>query len=381
MRKRRADRLAAFVVAICATVPGFAAEQTASELEETVRRLNALDTWIDDAGKRLAGQQKRLAGADRRIAEIAQRSRALSSRIAAAETNLADLVRQRERLDEQHGDQAQRIAEHLRAAWRLSGRAIVKALLNQEDPAAHQRLMRFHGYVAEARAEAMAEFSATVSSLHDNERSLRQERDVLQAAQQSLATDRKTLLAERAERGELIAALHADLSDRNRQRDRLERSRQRLAALVADLQRQAERAAERVGAGLGAGDLPWPVDGEVHRRFGQQRASGRMRWQGMVIRAPMGSAVRAVAAGQVVFADWLRGFGLLAIVDHGDEHMSLYGYADALYKRLGDRVEGGETIAAVGQSGGQADVGLYFEIRHGGKPIDPRQWLQSRTAN
>ena len=373
--------LAALVVTVCAAVPGLAAENATGELEATVERLNALDTWIDDAGRRLANQHKRLASADRSIAEVAKRSRALSTRIAEAEANLAALAGQRERLDEQGREQAERIAEHIRAAWRFSGRATVKAILNQEDPAAYERMIRYHGYFAQARADAIAEFHATLTQLHENEQVLHRERTSLQAAQQSLGSDQATLLEERAERRTLIAELRTDLSDRNREREQLEESRQRLTALIADLQRQAALAAERAGAGLGAGDLPWPVHGQVQRRFGQERASGRMRWQGMVIRAPLGSDIRAVAAGQVVFADWLRGFGLLAIVDHGDDHMSLYGYADALYKRTGDRVEGGETIAAVGQSGGQSDVGLYFEIRQGGKPIDPRQWLQSRTTN
>ena len=374
-------RWLAALVTVCAAVPGLAAENAAGELEATVERLNALDTWIDDAGRRLANQHKRLASADRSIAEVAKRSRALSNRIAEAEANLAALAGQRERLDEQGREQAERIAEHIRAAWRFSGRATVKAILNQEDPAAYERMIRYHGYFAQARADAIAEFHATLTQLHENEQVLHRERTSLQAAQQSLGSDQATLLEERAERRTLIAELRTDLSDRNREREQLEESRQRLTALIADLQRQAALAAERAGAGLGAGDLPWPVHGQVQRRFGQERASGRMRWQGMVIRAPLGSDIRAVAAGQVVFADWLRGFGLLAIVDHGDDHMSLYGYADALYKRTGDRVEGGETIAAVGQSGGQSDVGLYFEIRQGGKPIDPRQWLQSRTTN
>ena len=375
--------LAALVVAVCAAVPAVAAESAVGELEEVVEQLNALDTWIDDAGKRLASQQKRLSSADRGIAEVAKRTRALRRRIAETEANLTRLAAQRERLDEQCREQTERIAEHLRTAWRYSIRETVKVILNQEDPNTYERMLRYHGYFAKARTAALAEFRATLAALDENEQALRQERNSLQAAGLSLGSDRATLLEERAKRRELIAGLHTGLSDRNKERRQLEESRQRLAALIADLERQAALAdAESVGAGLGAaGDLPWPVDGQVHRRFGQERASGRMRWQGMVIQAPLGSEVRAVAAGQVVFADWLRGFGLLAIVDHGDDHMSLYGYADALYKRAGDRVEGGETIAAVGQSGGQSDVGLYFEIRHGGKPIDPRQWLQSRVTN
>ena len=365
---------------VCA--PAFAGENAAGELDAVVQRLNALETWIDAAGERLANQQMRLANADRGIAEVAQRARALQQRIAAAEANLAALAAQRETLDQQRRQQAGLIAQHLRAAWRQSGHATVRTFLNQEDPAIYDRVIRYHGYFARARAADIAEFRSMLAALDDNALALSQERDTLQTARQSLTSDRATLLAERSKRRELIAGLRTDLSDRNQEREQLEASRERLAALIADLERQAASAAVSPGSGLGtAGDLPWPVSGQVHRRFGQARAGGRMRWHGMVIQAPLGSEVRAVAAGQVVFADWLRGFGLLAIVDHGDDHMSLYGYADALYKRAGDRVEGGEAIAAVGQSGGQADVGLYFEIRQSGNPIDPRQWLQSRVAN
>ena len=375
--------LAALVVAAYAAVPTPAAESATSELEAVVERLNALDTWIDDAGKRLASQQKRLSNADRRIAAIAKRIRTLRTHIAKTEVNLAQLATQRKQLDEQCREQSERLAEHLHMAWRYSAHETVKVILNQEDPDAYDRIIRYHGYFAKARTAAIVEFRATLAALDENEQTLHRVRNSLQAAERSLGSDRAALLQERAKRQELIANLHSGLSDKNKERRQLEESRQRLAALIADIeQRTPPAVTQPTGTGLGtAGDLPWPVQGQVHRRFGQERAGGRMRWQGMVIRAPLGSEIHAVAAGRVVFADWLRGFGLLAIVDHGDDHMSLYGYADALYKRAGDRVEGGEPIAAVGQSGGQADMGLYFEIRHGGKPIDPRQWLQSHVAN
>ena len=381
----------AWALTVCVAAPALSAapagetENAASELEALeaiVQRLNALETWIDAADERLASQQKRLANADRSIAEVAQRTRALRLRIDAAETNLATLATERETLDERRRRQAERVAEHLRAAWRQSGHAAARTLLNQEDPALADRMIHYHGYFAKARATTIVEFRRMLAALDDNALALRQERNALQAARQSLSADRATLLQERTKRQELIRGLRTNLSDRNQERQQLEASRQRLAALIADLERQADIAAAPPGSGLGAaGELPWPVSGQVHRRFGEARAGGRMRWHGMVIQAPLGSEVRAVAAGQVVFADWLRGFGLLAIVDHGDDHMSLYGYADALYKRAGDRVEGGEAIAAVGQSGGQVEVGLYFEIRQAGNPIDPRQWLQSRVAN
>ena len=140
------------------------------------------------------------------------------------------------------------------------------------------------------------------------------------------------------------------------------------------------RTSRQTKGGLDAarkGDLRWPVDGRLVRRFGQSRAGGRLRWQGVAFEAPEGSKVQAVAPGVVVFADWLRGFGMLAIIDHGDGWMSLYGSVDAIYKRRGDPVERGEAIATVGQSGGEMDVGLYFEMRYDGEPKDPLTWLRS----
>ena len=367
------------ILALAGALVGHAAEDDASrQLEEVVRRLNALDVWIDEAGRRLANQERRLAEADRGVANVAERIHDLERRSVTAQAALSDLGGRRDGLDERRREQAALVAEHLRAAWRLSRRRAARTILEQGDGAALERLTRYHGLFAEARAEAAAALADTRRALDDNEQALRRERENLRAAQRSLAGERDALQGEREKRRELVAGLRGELSDKNEERSQLDADRRRLAALIAELASEARRAPAGDGLGV-AGALPWPVVGEVHRRFGQRRASGRTRWQGMLIRAPLGSDVRAVAAGRVVFADWLRGFGLLTIVDHGDEHMSLYGYADALYKRLGDRVEGGEAIAAVGQSGGQAKAALYFEVRRGGEPIDPRGWLQARA--
>lgn len=381
MRQRNKPWRSGLLLALVAIWLGTAtAEEDASqELGDVVEQLNALDSWLDEAGKRLAAQQKQLAQADRDVAGVAERIRDLNRRASNAESALAELADERSQLDAQREAQTALIAEHLRQAWRFARKDPLKAVLNQQDPAALQRMARYHGYFAEARAQAVAELRDTVRTIEANEQRLGEERQSLQEARASVQREQQSLVAERRKRQRLVRRLDADVSDKSKERERLESSRRRLAALVAELERQAERGGRIVGDGLGtAGDLPWPVEGRIAARFGDARAGGRMRWQGMVILAPLGADVRAVAAGEVIFADWLRGFGLLAIVDHGDNHMSLYGYADLLLKRVGDRVEGGEIIAAVGQSGGQTDVGLYFEIRQAGKPIDPRKWLQSR---
>ena len=383
-------RIGRFGAALCLGAaawawPAVAAQDAERELAELAKQLNALDVWLDDAGKQLAAEQRELAAADRGIEATARRARALGEEIRQGEATLAELGAERERLEQRRSSQAERVADHLRHAWRFASRDYLKTLLDQQDPAHFERQSRYHRAIAEARAEAIAAFRDTLRALAANEQRLRAERSQAQQSQAALREQRAELLDEREQRRRLIADLSTDVADKNRQREELEASRRRLQALVDELERERARVATAdappAGAGLGAGGLPWPVEGQLHRRFGQARAGGRMTWQGMVIHAPLGADIRAVAAGTVVFADWLRGFGLLAVVDHGDGHMSLYGYADALYKRTGERVEGGETIAAAGQSGGQQDVGLYFEIRRNGQPIDPRNWLRSRAES
>lgn len=124
-----------------------------------------------------------------------------------------------------------------------------------------------------------------------------------------------------------------------------------------------------------------PIAGRVTNRFGSARSSGKLRWNGVFIEAEPGTPVTAVHYGRVVFSDWLRGFGLLLIVDHGDGYMSLYGHNEVLYRETGDWVTAGETIATVGDTGGQNRSGLYFEIRHAGKPTDPQHWCRVRTTS
>ena len=126
------------------------------------------------------------------------------------------------------------------------------------------------------------------------------------------------------------------------------------------------------------GQLALPVRGELSGRFGSPRSDGGLTWKGLFLAAKGGESVRAVAAGRVVYADWLRGFGNLLIVDHGENYMSLYGYNETLLKRVGDEVSGGDPVATVGNSGGGTESGLYFELRHQGKPFDPMTWIKPR---
>jgi septal ring factor EnvC (AmiA/AmiB activator) len=179
----------------------------------------------------------------------------------------------------------------------------------------------------------------------------------------------------------LLASLSADAKSRQRELERLKRQQDGLERLVRELRRALERIEKfptdsRDAFARLRGKLVWPAAGRVVARFGQVRAGG-VKWDGMLLAGQQGAPVRAVYHGRVVYADWLPGLGLLTIVDHGDGYLSLYGHNERLYKAVGERVTAGDAIAAVGDTGGRPRPELYFEIRKGGRPVDPRPWFRS----
>lgn len=380
---RRRMRSAAVVVATASALLGLAAEDSRDaepsqgELDAVVERLNAMDQWLTQADEHLASQQRALDATDRRIADHARRVRSVSAEVAELEASRQRNLDDRDRLAAESDRLAARLGGHLRMAWRLTGRDVVKQVLNQESPADADRLMRYHGLLAKARAADLATLTDLQEALRDNDVRLADEREALTVAQAELDQGRTTLLDERREQRRLLAGFKSEVLVKRRERDTLASARKRLEALLAEVARQTPLAAPTQHD---QGSLLWPVPGRLVHRFGDSRAGGRMRWQGVYLSAPRGTNIVAVASGTVAFADWLRGFGMLAVIDHGDATMSLYGHADTLYKKAGDRVEGGEPIASVGQSGGINEVGVYFEIRRGGVPVDPQAWLETRPS-
>lgn len=347
------------------------------ELDQVLARLNALDTWLDEAGERIAKSQREVAAADRQVAAANQRIRELDNRIEKGRAALESLGIERERLEQARRRQAGRVADHLRDAWRFKERDPLQALLNLEEPRTLDKMVRYHAAFAKARTARVDELRRTVEELERNQTEQDQARVALETARESANADRARLMSDRGKRQSTISTLNAELAKRTQERDRLTRDRDRLRSLIIELARTSRPVQGGLDVDTRKGSLAWPVQGRLVRRFGEPRAGGRMRWQGVMFEAPAGSEVRAVAPGVVVFSDWLRGFGMLAIVDHGDGWMSLYGSVDAIYKRRGDPVELDEVIATVGQSGGETEVGLYFEMRYKEEPRDPLAWLRS----
>lgn len=346
-------------------------------LDAVVERLNALDRWMNDAEKQRVRWQRDVQEKDNEVAAVARTVESANQALQKVEQEISTLAAEQKTLESRRAEQAARIGEHLAASYRMSGQDFLKLLLNQESPDTFERMARYHRYFTDARLEALDDYRQTLDDLADNRFQLETRADEERSRREELKTREQALVREREDRRGLIAGLDREMEDKTSERKRLEADRNRLEQLFAELSR---RATELDGSAFLArkGSLPWPLRGRVTNAFGQSRADGRLTWHGMLIAAEEGTEVKAVFRGRVVFANWLRGFGLLTIIDHGGGFMTLYGHADVLLKTVGDWTEGGEVIARAGKSGGQQLSGLYFEVRQKGAARDPISWLQRR---
>lgn len=347
----------------------------AARLKATVEQLNALDKWFTDAEQKRTRWLVDLQRQDRAIARIGTQVTAIHHALRDTQLALNDLQGQQARLDAQRRGQAAHIGRHISAAHRLNGGDFLKQLLNQESPDDLDRLLRYHRYFSESRLAVMAEYRATLDELAATDAQVRAKHDQQDQQRRDLEAEQAALSTERQARARLIAQLDSEKETKTEEYARLEQDRERLQTLIAELGRRAS-ALDGTSFRKARGTLPMPVQGRVRHAFGARRADGRLRWHGIDIAAPHGAEVTAVFRGRVIFADWLRGFGFLTIVDHGSDYMTLYGHVDTLYKEVGDLVESGELIASAGNSGGNADPGLYFEVRHKGQPRDPIGWVK-----
>ena len=275
-------------------------------------------------------------------------------------------------------DERGALAAELKVAYMNGRQEQLKLLLNQRDPAAVGRMMAYYGYFGRARAERITSITEHLAHLELlSERiaaetaRLREHRGGERARR---AGSRRRARAARADArgGPGETAARATISSRRLQRDAqaLEKLVEQLRRAIEEFPELAEQPFQRV-----KGKLPWPVKGRVLAKYGQLRAGGPLKWQGLVIGAERGTQVRAPYHGRVVYADWLPGLGLLIVLDHGGGYMSLYGHNEQVYRRVGDRVAPGDALAAVGEAAGLGRPGLYLEIRKGKQTLDPQEWL------
>lgn len=377
-----ATRLAASLLLMLAAVQAPAQDDGLAKIKE--RELAEVREQISELKDRL---DERAAERDQVSAEL----QAAEVEIAAKRRQLEDLERQQayseKRLEElsarRRASQAELDAElsqlsaQVRAAYTAGSQERIKLLLNQQDPAALGRLMTWYRYLSVYRGRNIESVNAHLEEISALEQEAAREQARIDELVAARASELAKLDAAQEERQALLATLKTRMREEGAEIERLAAQEEDLSRLIAELSSilaDYPITSEEPFTSL-RGRLTWPVAGRLVHDFGQPRADGRLSWNGVVLAAPRGREVRAVYHGRVVFADWLDGMGLLVIVDHGEGFLTLYGYNETTLKSAGDWVAPGDAIATVGVSGGQLDSGLYFEIRQGTKPVDPRNWI------
>jgi septal ring factor EnvC (AmiA/AmiB activator) len=245
-------------------------------------------------------------------------------------------------------------------------------------------MLTYFGYFSRARAEKIDAMKTSLERLQTLQGDIEEKTLALSRLRNSQRTRMARLAEQKQLRAKAVAALRQQLAKQGGALKRLQADEQRLQELVHSLQNLLadipSDAAHNKPFNAMKGALRWPARGQLSARFGAPRGDSGLTWQGVLITAPEGGKVHAVAQGRVAFADWMRGFGLLLIIDHGDGYMSLYGHNQALYKEVGEWVDTGEVVATLGASGGQIQAGLYFELRHRGRPVNPRKWCRGKPS-
>ena len=354
-------------------------QETRARLERLQRDIKEINAEISRDNKRKSKLQEQLRQAEVELGELQRDIAANQRAIAASEAELDDLQAQREELEQARNAQQARIALELKTAWQMGQQGQVKVLLNQEDPHTVARAMAYYQYFFRARNDLVGQYRETLEDLRVLEERIAGTLDQLAAQQAELEQQQAQLVTAQAAREATVASLSTSIESKAEKLKQLEQDRKELEKLleaiaraVADLEvpehYQPFKAAR--------GKMPWPLAAKRVNNFGRARNEGKMRWQGVTIPAREGSKVNAIHHGRVVYADWLRGSGLLLIIDHGDGYMSLYAHNQSLLREVGEWVKAGTPISTVGNSGGQEQAALYFEIRHQGKPVNPASWCR-----
>lgn len=352
-------------------------------METIQKNLTASEANRVEAADALRASETAISLANQRIAEI-------RGELRQVEAELAELKAQAQVLGRTVDNQRQTLGELVIRQYKAGHRETFRVLLDG-DPTELPRRLRYLQALNEARAALLAQLREDLASLAGLTRDTAAKRAEMLKLESEETTTRVALERERRERAQVLGRI-SDAARRQRgELATLKRDENRLSRLIEELGRMArmlprpqpptrnDRIPEPARDGRAfaerKGTLALPVRGELASRFGGPREGGGTAWKGIFIRCAVGAEVRAVAGGQVVFSDWLRGFGNLLIIDHGDGYMSLYGYNEALLKPVGAIVQAADVVAMTGASGGSQDSGLYFELRHQGKAFDPLAWV------
>lgn len=403
MNRRRATLLV-FLAVLASPVAG---ADNKAELEALRERLERLQRDYQATRESHADATESLRQSERAISDIKRRLQKLENEQQKTRGELNTVKTELEQVQASIGNRQKQLGEMLRQAYMRGGGDSLKLLLSGKDPNQVSRELAYLNYLSESQLQLVESLRQELDQLARLKESVTEKDRTLTEIRQSRIAEQEKLLKEKQARQAVLSQLSGKIKAQRKEISTLRQDEQRLTELLARLAKLAQQKktksarkpapktiqpessdtvtintqvpeavyGDKVFSRL-KGLLTLPVRGELMNRFGAPRKGGGLSWKGLFIRAQEGAEVKAVAAGRVVFAEWLRGFGNLVIVDHGEGYMSLYSNNESLYKQPGEGVKGGDTIASVGNSGGQDEPGVYFELRHQGRPINPMTWIK-----
>jgi septal ring factor EnvC (AmiA/AmiB activator) len=375
-------------VAICSVLllifssPAFSADTDKQKLDKLKRAISSLEKRLDKRNREKNNLVNELKQVEIEAASTGKSIRQLNTKINRRSNKLSSLENQQRDLQKNIKNQNSAISEHLAAAYKLGDQEPIKLLLNQEDPQQLSRLFKYYSYFLEARNKKIETYIADVEKLSTLVTEVTQQKLLLDSAKKELVADQKQFLLVSKRRSAALNKLNISLQSDKAKLNKLIAERAELEELLNTVKVATRELVLAPPPGQQTfasqkGLLQWPLKGRVAHSYGSQR-SGSLRWEGWMIGAKSGQSVNAVHDGQVIFSNYLRGFGLLIILNHGDGYMTLYAHNEELLKDTGDWVLSNETIARAGDSGGLNKPALYFEIRKQGQPADPKVWLGKR---
>ncbi|MGA7748807.1 MAG: peptidoglycan DD-metalloendopeptidase family protein [Gallionella sp.] len=363
------------------------------ELENLRNRISEMQREMDKTSESKSEVADSLRESERAISNINRKLAQLAAQQSVADNKLGNLQAQQQKLNANLVGQQALLGKLIYQQYLGGKQEYLKLLLNNQNPNQVVRDLQYYQYIARGRTAWLATLRNDISALDATSKATLSQRMELASLLTEQASQKQTLEKEKHARQRMLVKISKQLRQQHREISHLLRDETRLAQLVERITKMLSRPNSNSlfrndnlpdnhfdGSPFDQlkGKLTLPVRGEVTNRFGALRPDSSVQWKGLFLKAPSGQAVKAIAAGQVVFADWLRGFGNLLIIDHGKGYMSLYGNNETLYKQVGDVLHGGDTIATVGNSGGNQEFGLYFELRHESKPLDPMKWLATK---
>lgn len=352
---------------------------TRAQLQQLEKDIARIQKEIGSAGSERDKLQSELRSAEVQLGKLLRDIKRSERDIAGGERELKTLEAEQAKLTTARDEQQARIKTELNAAWRMGREGQLKLLLSQDSPDTVSRTLTYYRYFLEARQEQLAAYRATLEELANTTASIDATLSSLRTRREELTLKRSELDVAQTEREQALAGVMASISNKSEELKQKEESRKKLESLLAAIETAIDKLDVPDGYddfAAAKGAMPWPLEGKPSNRFGRPRNEGKMRWQGVTIPADAGTTVRAIHHGRVVYADWLRGSGLLLIVDHGDGYMSLYAHNQSLLRDVGEWVSAGTPVSTVGDTGGQGRNALYFEVRHKGKPVDPSRWCR-----